>query len=82
MTFGKKNPELLLVFMGDWAKYILQNGYSKDKVQGNLAGIRSAIKVYKAGSGLKKDKEMEKLIKLDESGSLEGWVTQQLGPKK
>ena len=82
MTFAKKNPELLLVFMGGWTRYVLQNGYSKDKVQGNLAGIRSAIKAYKAGNGLKKDKEVDKLIKLDDSGGLEAWVTEQLGQKK
>lgn len=82
ITFAKKNPELLLVFMGGWTRYVLQNGYSKDKVQGNLAGIRSAIKVYKAGNGLKKDKELDKLIKLDDGGELEGWVAGRLGQKQ
>ncbi len=80
-TFIKKNPELIMVFMGGWTRYVLQNRYSKDKVQGNLAGIKSAIKVYKLGNGLKKDKEMEKLIKLDEAGGLEAWVAGQLGQK-
>ena len=69
----------MMVFMGGWTRYILQNGYSNDKIQGNLAGIKSAIKVYKLGNGLKKDKEMDKLIKLDDSGGLEAWVAEQLG---
>ena len=81
-TFFKKNPELMFVYMAGWTRYVLQNGYSKDRIQGNVAGIRSAIKVYKAGNGLKKDKEMEKLIRLDESGGLETWVTEQLGGQK
>jgi hypothetical protein len=55
-------------------RYVLQNGYSRDKVQANVAGIKSAIKVYKLGNGLKKDKEMDKLIKLDDGGGLEAWV--------
>jgi hypothetical protein len=80
--FIKKNQELMFVFMGGWTRYVLQNGYSKDAIQGNVAGIRSAIKVYKAGNGLRKDKEMEKLIKLDESGGLESWVVTQLGGQK
>jgi len=80
--FIKKNPELLLIFMAGWTRYVLQNGYSKDVIQGNVAGIRSAIKVYRLGNGLKKDKEMEKLIKLDESAGLESWVVTQLGGQK
>lgn len=45
----------------------------------NLLGIKSAIKVYKMGNGLKKDKEMEKLLKLDEDSGLESWIAEKLG---
>ena len=58
---------------------------SEPKVIGTInylvAGVRSAIKFYKAGNGLKKNKEMEKVIKIDDGGGLEGWVTEQLGKK-
>jgi len=67
--------------MGGWTRYVLQNGYSKDRVLGTVAGLRSAIKAYKMGNGFKKDKEMERLIKLDEGNGLEGWVREQLGQK-
>jgi len=79
--FAKKNPDLLIVFMGGWTKYCLQNSYSKDAVQGNLAGIKSAIKLYQLGKGIKKDKEMEKLIDMDTRNELEGWIKSQLGQK-
>lgn len=59
--------------MGGWTKYSLQNNYSTDKIQGSLAGLKSAIKVYKNLS-LKKDKEMEKLVKINDKGELENWV--------
>jgi len=81
VTFAKKNPELLMIFMGGWTRYVLQNGYSRDKIHANVAGIKSSIKVYKLGNGLKKDKEMDKLVKLDDSGGLEAWVAGQLGQK-
>jgi hypothetical protein len=71
----------MFVFAGGWTKYVLQNAYSKDQMQGSLAGIRSAIQVYKSGNGLKKDKEMEKLIALDEKGGLEDWLKAQLAQK-
>ena len=61
LTFTKKNPDLLLTFMGGWTKYSLLNNYSTDQIQGNLAGLKSVIRVYKNLS-LKKDKEVEKLI--------------------
>lgn len=77
LTFTKKNPELLMTFMGGWTRYCLQNNYSKDAVQGSLAGIRSAIKVYKNQS-LKKDKELEKLIDLDKKSELESWVQEKM----
>ena len=67
--------------MGGWTKYCLENNYSKDNLKGNLAGIRSAIKVYKLGVGLKKDKEMQKLIDLEDKGELEKWVNDQLAKK-
>jgi len=80
LTFSKKNSELMLMFMAGWIRYALQNNYSKDQVQGNLAGIRCAANVYKSG-GLKTDKEMQKLIDLDGKGELEKWVAGQLAKK-
>ncbi|MBP8115077.1 MAG: hypothetical protein KAY50_06960 [Chitinophagaceae bacterium] len=81
LTFTKKNSDLLIIFMGGWTKYCLENNYSSDELKGNIAGIKSAIKVYKKGIGLKKDKAMDKIIELDDKGELEKWVTEQLAIK-
>ncbi len=81
VTFAKKNPDLLMVFMAGWTRYCLQNGYSKDPVKCNLAGIKSAIKLYQLGSGIKKDKEMEKIIDKDAKNELESWIKSQLEQK-
>jgi hypothetical protein len=80
LTFTKKNPDLLLTFMGGWTKFSLQNNYSNDNLQGSLAGIKSAIKVYK-NLLLKKDKEMEKLIELENKGELENWIKEKIRKK-
>ena len=80
LDFTKKNNELLIFFMSGWTKYALENNYSKDVVQGSLAGIRSAINIYNKG-GLKKDKRMQKLVDLDANGGLEEWVSDQLSKK-
>ena len=81
VTFTKENSELLTFFMAGYTKYALENNHSKDEVKGSIAGVRSAIKVYKKGAGLKKDKAMEKLVQLEEKGELEKWVTEQLAKK-
>lgn len=78
---SKKNPDLLAIFLGGWTKYSLQNSYSKDPVKGNLAGIKSVIKVYKMGIGMKKDKDIEKLVDLDSKNELEAWIVSTLEKK-
>ena len=81
LDFTKKNSDLLIVFMAGWTRYSLQNNYSKDNVLGSTAGLKSAIKVYKTGL-LKKDKEMQKLVDLDEKGELEESVRKKLSKNK
>ncbi|MNU87468.1 hypothetical protein D3C71_772510 [compost metagenome] len=77
MEYTKKNSELLIIFMSGWTKYSLQNEYTKDALQCNLAGLQSMIKVYKTGK-LKKDKKMDELVDLDEKGKLESWLKGQI----
>jgi dsDNA-binding SOS-regulon protein len=81
VTFTNENKELLTFFMAGYTKYALENNHSKDEVQGSIAGIRSAIKVYKNGVGLKKDAAMDKLVQLENKGELEKWVKDQLSKK-
>jgi hypothetical protein len=81
VPFTKKNNDLLIIFMGGWTRYCLQNGYSQDAVKCTLAGLKSVIKVYQMGNGLKKDKQIEKLIELDAKNELETWIAEQLGKK-
>jgi hypothetical protein len=78
LTFTDKNPDLLISFMAGYVKYSLEHSYSSDIEQGSLAGIRSAIALYKLGEGIKKDPKVEKLIALDEKQQLETWVKTQI----
>lgn len=76
----KKNSDLLLSFLGGWTKFAIENPSEKDDViKANIAGFQSLIKVYSAnkGNGIKKDKKIEKLIKLDLS-ELEKWVRKEV----
>ncbi len=74
VNFMKPNAELLIIFMGGWTKYVLETG-DTDALQGNLNGIQSVITFYKANkSNLKKDKNVEKYIKMQENGTLEAYL--------
>lgn len=81
LPFYSKNLELLAIFMGGYTKYVLENAYSKDIVQCNLAGMKSLVEYYKTGNGTKKDKEIDKLVIIAQNGNLEKWVKDQLGIK-
>ena len=67
--------ECLIPFLAGWTKYSLQNNYSKDKVEGALAGLEQSISFYeKNKADLGKNKEMEKLIKRQQKGTLRKFV--------
>ena len=76
----EKNPDLLISFLGGWTKFAIENPSEKDDViKANIAGFQSIIKVYIAnkGNGMRKDKKIEKLIKLNPT-ELEKWVRKEL----
>lgn len=77
----KKNPGLLMIFLGGWTKHALQNPDKVNDLSGNLAGLRSLIKVHGSGKGVKKNKEISRLEKLDEEGKLEAWLKERIHKK-
>lgn len=80
VNFTEKNPDLLMIFIGAWTRFALENpDAAKDMTKGNLAGLRGVIKFYQANleKGIKKDKNVENLVKLEKEGKLEAWVKEQ-----
>ena len=73
-----KNKEFIMLFMGGWTRYALQNPDSVNSLNGNMAGLESIIKVYQQGQGVSRDKKVEKIIKLQEEGELADWVKDQI----
>jgi len=79
VTFMEPNADLLMIFMGGWVKYALENKDYKNKFQGNLKGIEGVIEFYQKNINfLKKDKNVEKYIKMKEKGTLEDYITKNL----
>jgi hypothetical protein len=77
LELNKKNPDLLMVFMGGWTRHKLENPAQTDPLKLNTAGVQTVLKVYQLG-GARKDKGLEKLIQLAGAGELEAWVKSKL----
>lgn len=77
-TFSDKNPQLLLVFLGGWARYQLQHPAEKDTLKFHTAGIESMLRAYEQG-GAKRDKGVEKLLKYKEKEKLDDWIRKKAG---
>ena len=75
VTFSTTSPGMLMVFIGGWVKYALEEKGNDDKVAGGLAGLESVIEVYKSNKNIiGKDKNIEKYIKMQSKGKLLDYV--------
>lgn len=77
----KKNPDLLMTFMGAWAKYELSHpSVERDVVALNKAAILGCIQVYEfnLAHGFRRNKKLEKLKTRNEKGTLENWISKKL----
>jgi len=74
VKYFEKNPQFQIIFLAGWTRYSLENNYSKDQQKGYYEGFKSIIYVYKKGVGIKKSKDLEKLIKIYDKGELEIWI--------
>ena len=75
VTFVGSSPDLLMIFMGGWAKYSLVSKEFNDKIGGSLAGIEAVIEFYtKNKELLPKDKNVEKYIKMQSEGTLKEYI--------
>ena len=76
VNFMDPNPDLLMIFMFGWTKYSLETKDYKNKIIGNQKGVEAVIDFYKKNrENLKKDKNVEKYIKMKENGTLEEYIT-------
>lgn len=72
-----QEPELLLLFMGGWARYQIQHPEVKDPVVLNTEALKTVLKGYKLG-GVKSNKQLDMLSGLNAKGTLIDWVRKQL----
>ena len=78
IKYTDKNPELLVIYMGNYAKYAIQHKADFNKTQADLAAIKALIEKYNKETTHKKDKGIEKLAQLDQDSKLEDWIKSDL----
>ncbi|MBB4801865.1 hypothetical protein HNP37_001926 [Flavobacterium nitrogenifigens] len=78
MKLYGKNNELLVLYMGSYSSYFIENK-NADKTSAIKAGLVSMINVYKKGISIKKNKEMEKVIEALDQNKLDEYITKNFG---
>ncbi len=75
VPFAETSPDLLMIFMGGWAKYSLESKDFDNKINGSKAGVEAAINFYNANREfMSKDKNVEKYIKMKNKGTLDEYI--------
>ncbi len=74
MGLVKENKDFLMIFMGGWTKFAIQNPDVKDKMKGHLAGLQAIVRVYIQNPGIRKDEAVEAIVKAEKNGALEDWL--------
>ena len=78
IKYTDKNPELLVIYLGNYAKYAIQHKADFNKTQADLAAVKALIDKYNKETTHKRDKGIEKLAQIDQDGKLEDWIKSDL----
>jgi len=71
--------DCLMLYMGGYAKTVIESGNKDDQLAANLGAINTLITFYeKSKGGIGKVKSIEKFIKLRGKGKLEAAITKML----
>jgi hypothetical protein len=78
----KKNEQLLIIYMGSFTRYKLENKDDTSDFNATKSAVQSLIAIYKKGIEIKKNKDMLELLKYNEEGRLNEYLIQVLKVKK
>lgn len=79
MDLTRRNPDLLMVFLGSWGKFALQHPEEKtNQLVCNQYALRQLLYFYEKASPINKDKDLDRLLRWREKGKLNRWLKKQL----
>jgi hypothetical protein len=76
-----KNPDFLIVFMAGYARWVLENQYSGDRIKAFTAGTKSVLNLFTLGGDVKNNKWILKAQEADSQAKLEDWVKENMDKK-
>ncbi|EMR03463.1 Ntn hydrolase family protein [Cesiribacter andamanensis] len=77
MGLAEQNPDFLMLWIGGWIEYALQNKETYSEAEANHQAVKAVIAYYMAGNDVKKDPKLDKLVKQHQKGKLQAWVAKQ-----
>jgi len=78
MRLFARNPQLAIIYMANYASFCISNKENKSTVEPTKAGLQAAVKVYKKGKGVKKNKEFDKLVLAADKNELDNYITENM----
>jgi hypothetical protein len=69
-----RNPQLLFIYIASYSRSVLLNKASPNTLLAVKDGVLSVIKVYKKGIGVTRNRQLEKLAKMDQDSQVEDYI--------
>lgn len=79
MNLTKRNPDLLMIFLGSWAKRELEGSAPQaDLFLANYKALEALLGFYQKSQAKQKDPNIERLLKRRARGRLSNWLRQKI----
>lgn len=71
----QRNPDLLLIFLGSWGEFVLNNPEQKDQTYAcNWCALQNLLDFYEKSTAKQTDKAIEKLLRRRQKDKLQNWL--------
>jgi len=69
-----RNPQLLYIYIASYSRSVLLNKESPNTLLAVKDGVLSVLKVYKKGIGVVRNRQLERLAKMDQDSQIEDYI--------
>ncbi len=76
------NPALLSIYVASYSRSVLENKASPNGFLAVKAGLLSVVKVYKKGIGVTRNRQLDKLARMDQDSQIEDYILNMLKAQK
>src|SRR3984885_3974248 len=77
-----RNPQFLFIYIASYSRNVLENKATPNTFQAVKAGVLSVLKVYKKGIGVSRNRQLEKLAKMDQDSQIDEYILDMLKVQK